>query len=98
MALRTLPPAPFEWAGQRPTRVPADGYLKHAGSFYRAPTELVHQRVELRFSRDEVWISHRGAELARYPRSYEPGTWLPAPRVRLVPAPPPQAAYAELCR
>jgi len=110
-ALRALPPGRFDPAGERVTRVPLDGYLKHAGCFYRAPTELVHQRVSLRFSRDQVWIVHRGAEVARYPRSYAPGTWLPAPVMRPAPAPaptpailptitiaPPELApYAELC-
>jgi transposase len=93
-ALRPLPPVAFDPAGARASRVPIDGYLKLAGSFYRAPTELVHQRVELRFSRDEVWIVSRGAEVARYPRSYAPGTWLPAPVMR--PAPPPPPAPADL--
>jgi transposase len=111
-ALRPLPPGRFDPAGQRTSRVPIDGYLKLAGSFYRAPTELVHQRVELRFSRDEVWIVSRGAEVARYPRSYRAGTWLPAPVARPAPpptrppavllpiavAPPELASYAELCR
>jgi hypothetical protein len=92
--------------------VPIDGYLKQAGSFYRAPLELVHQRVSLRFNRDEVWICHRGTEVARYARSYEPGTWHPAPVMRPEPppapapaslpairvAPPELAAYAQLCR
>jgi transposase len=111
-ALRPLPPGPFDPAGERQARVPLDGYLKHAGCFYRAPTDLVHQRVQLRFSRDQVWIVHRGAEVARYGRSYEPGLWLPSPipRPRPTPAPgpallpeiaiaPPElAAYAELVR
>ena len=47
-----MPPAPFDYAGRRSSRVPLDGYLKHRGSFYRAPEALVHQRVELRFDRD----------------------------------------------
>jgi hypothetical protein len=93
-ALRPLPPGRFEPAGERAVRVPIDGYLKHAGSFYRAPAKLVHQRVALRFSRDEIWICHRGAEVARYRRSYERGTWLPAPVVR--PEPPPARAPALL--
>jgi transposase len=110
-ALRPLPPGRFDAAGERASRVPIDGYLRHAGSFYRAPLELVHQRVGLRFSRDEVWICHRGTEVARYPRSYQAGTWLPAPVMRPAPPPPPApailapirvappelAAYAELC-
>ena len=111
-ALRPLPPLAFDPAGARACRVPIDGYLKLAGSFYRAPTELVHQRVELRFSRDQVWIVHRGAEVARYERSYQPGTWHPAPIPRPAPPPPPAPAsiapiaaappelapYGELCR
>jgi len=91
--------------------VPLDGYLKHAGSFYRAPEALVHQRVELRFDRDTVWIEHRGESVARYARSYVAETWQPAPRMRPEPPsatpvipiaapeiiPPALADYAELC-
>jgi len=111
-ALRPLPPGAFDPAGERSARVPIDGYLKHAGCFYRAPLALCHQRVDLRYSRDEVWICHRGREVARYRRSYEPGTWAPAPTLRPEPpapprpailpeiavAPPELAAYAELAR
>ncbi|MGH2779874.1 MAG: IS21 family transposase [Thermoleophilaceae bacterium] len=109
--LRPLAPARFDWSGARSVRVPLDGYLRHGRCFYRAPERLVHERVELRFDRDEVWISHRGAEVARYPRSYEEGAWLPPPLMRPEPpesvpapalpalaiAPPELAAYAELC-
>ena len=109
-ALRPLPPARFEWSGHRTSRVPIDGYLRHGRCFYRVPERLVHERVELCFDRDQVWIVHRGAEVARYPRSYEQGVWLPPPLMRaepppvppLVPprivvAPPELADYAELC-
>jgi transposase len=111
-ALRPLPPARFDWSGARSVRVPLDGYLRHGRCFYRAPERLVHERVELRFDRDQVWISHRGAEVARYRRSYEEGVWLPAPVMRPEPpasppppvllprlevVPPELADYAELC-
>ena len=110
-ALRSLPPARFDWSGHRTTRVPLDGYLRHAGSFYRAPERLVHERVELRFDRDQVWIAHRGVEVASYERCYEQGVWSPPPILRPEPpaappavvlpriavAPPELAAYAELC-
>ncbi len=110
-ALRALPPVSFDAAGRRLSRVPLDGYLKLSGSFYRAPEALVHQRVELRFDRDQVWICHRGEEVARYPRSYQAGTWSPPPRMRPEPppvpallpiaspeiVPPALADYAELC-
>ena len=87
-----------------------DGYLRHGGCFYRVPERLVHERVELRFDRDQVWMVHRGVEVARYPRSYEHGVWLPPPIMRPEPltptplavprltvAPPELADYAELC-
>jgi len=110
-ALRPLPPIAFDAAGRRCSRVPLDGYLKQAGSFYRAPETLVHQRVELRFDRDSVWIEHRGHTVARYARSYVAGSWQPAPRMRPEPpqatpqvpisvpdiVPPALADYAELC-
>ncbi len=111
-ALRPLPPARFDWSGHRTTRVPLDGYLRHGGCFYRAPERLVHERVELGFDRDQVWIRHRGAEVARYERSYEHGLWLPPPiprpepleqtalptaLPRLTVTPPELADYAKLC-
>ena len=85
--------------------MPLDCYLRYRQSFYRAPEALVHQRVELRADRNAVWISHRGKEVAHYPRSYEPGSWLPARRMRLEPPPQPIPAiaapeladYAALC-
>ena len=109
--MRPLPPTRFDWSGPRTSRVPLDGYLRHGGCFYRAPARVVHERVELRFDRDQVWICHRGVEVARYGRSYEQGVWLPppiqrpepsqavAPLVlpRLTVAPPELADYAELC-
>jgi len=109
--LRPLPPGRFDSSGHRTTRVPVDGYLRHGGCFYRAPERLVHDRVELCFDRDQVWISHRGGEVARYQRSYEQGIWLPSPIMRPEPpaapaqivlprvvVPPPELAdYAQLC-
>ena len=109
--LRALPPVAFDAAGRRASRVPLDGYLKHAGSFYRAPETLVHQRVELRWDRDRIWIEHHGQRVADYQRSYLAGTWQPAPRMRpeppqvapLIPisgpeiVPPALSDYAELC-
>jgi transposase len=91
-ALRPLPPARFDYTYARESRVPLDGYLRYRGCFYRAPEALVHRRVTLRADRDWVWICHRGAEVARYPRSYEPGSWSPAPRLRPEPPPPPAPA------
>src|SRR5205814_3248951 len=110
-ALRPLPPARFDWSEHRTSRVPIDGYMRHGGCFYRAPERLVHERVELRLDRDQVWIVNRGVEVARYPRSYEQGVWLPPPLMRPEPpgvppplvlpplavTPPELADYAELC-
>lgn len=108
--LRALPPHPFDFSLCRVVRVPTDGYLRYGGCFYRAPIELIHQRVELHASRDRVWICWRGQEVAGYSRSYRPGCWIPAPVMRPEPPPRPQilpqalavpapelADYAELC-
>jgi hypothetical protein len=80
--------------GRRSTRVPLDGYLKLAGNFYRAPESLVHQRVELRFDRDRVWVCHRGRVVARFIRSHDRGRWFPPPLAR--PEPPARAPVREL--
>ena len=110
-ALRSLPPQAFDYSYARESRVPLDGYLRYRGSFYRAPEALVHQRIVLHADRDQVWICHRGQEVARYRRCYEPGGWHPAPRMRPEPppvstpkvielpaiAPPELADYAALC-
>jgi transposase len=93
-ALRPLPPTAFDYAGRRSTRVPLDGYLKLGGSFYRAPEPLVHQRVELRFDRDRVWLCHRGRVVARYIRCHDRGRWFPPPRLR--PEPPASAPVLAL--
>ena len=109
--LRPLPPERFDWSAARLVRVPVDGYLRHGGCFYRAPVSLVQQRVELRSNRDEVWIRAHGITVAWYRRSYQPGSWLPAPVMRPEPpeaappatltaptvTPPELADYAELC-
>jgi transposase len=109
--LRPLPPIAFDAAGRRSSRVPIDGYLKFGRCFYRAPEGLIHQRVELRWDRDRVWVEHGGHRVADYERSYEHGIWIPAPRMRpepppvakLIPiagpqvVPPSLADYAELC-
>jgi transposase len=110
-ALRPLAPQRFDYSYARESRLPLDGYLRYRGSFYRAPEALVHQRVVLHADRDQVWICHRGHEVARYRRAYEPGGWHPAPRMRPEPPPmittkaielpaimPPELAdYAALC-
>jgi len=107
--LRPLPPEPFDASLSRTVRVPTDGYLRHGACFYRAPVELVHQRVELHASRDRVWICWRGQRVAHYERCYQPGNWIPEPKMRPEPPPQPQPAqltvvdapeladYAELC-
>jgi transposase len=110
-ALRALAPVVFDAAGRRSSRVPLDGYLKHGRCFYRAPEALVHQRVELRWDRDRVWIEHHGHTVSSYERRYEHGVWQPAPRMRPEPppitnliaiaapaiTPPALTDYAELC-
>lgn len=93
---RPLPPQSFDYSHRRTSRVPLDGYLPFRGCHYRAPLHLLHQRVELHADRDSVWIAHRGAELARYERSYQQGRWLPEPIMRPEPPPAPRPATIEV--
>ncbi len=66
--LRALPPSRFDWSGHRSGRVPVDGYLRHGRCFYQAPERLVHERVELCFDRDQVWIDLLPAGVVRLGR------------------------------
>lgn len=91
-AARALAPDRFDFAYRRTSRVPVDGYLRFRGSHYRAPTSLVQERVELRADRDWVWITHRGATVAHYARSYQLGSWIPEPVMRPEPPPAPRPA------
>ncbi len=103
------PPVRFDWSGYRSAgtdrRLPAPRPL-----LLPRLQRLVHERVELCFDRDQVWICHRAREVARYRRSYEQGVWLPPlimrPEPPTLPAPlvlpriavtPPELADAELC-
>ena len=69
---------PFDFSLNRTVRVPTDGYLRHGGCFYRAPVELVHQRVELHASRDEVWICWRGQSSSAIRGPIGPGSGSPS--------------------
>jgi transposase len=78
-ALLPLPAENFDFSLRRTLRVPMDGYVRYSASYYRVPARLVNTRVELRATRDEVWIVSRGRRVAEYARSYRPGKWLPGP-------------------
>jgi transposase len=80
MALRALPKGRFDFSLQRTVKVPVGGYLRHGAAFYRAPLDLIDQNVDLHASREEVWMVRHGERVATYPRSYKPGSWLPARR------------------
>jgi hypothetical protein len=76
-ALSALPAGDFDYSLRRSVMVPRDGYVRHGASFYRVPSGLVNQRVELHASRDEIWVLTGGLRVAGYARSYRPGKWLP---------------------
>ena len=110
-ALRALPPVAFDAAGRRSSRVPLDGYLKHGRLLLPRAGELVHQRVELRWDRDRVWIEHRGqhrrglraqlrarhlaARAADAPRTAAVATLIAIAAPAIIP--PALSDYAELC-
>ena len=58
------------------------GELTEARSGLRTGKKV--SRAQLRFDRDQVWVAHRGQEVARYRRSYEQGVWLPPPNASIL--------------
>ena len=83
----------FDFSLNRTVRVPLDGYLRYGGCFYRAPIELVHQRVELQPPATglDLLARQRGRRLRA---QLSAGVWLPEPRMR--PEPPPTAGAGAI--
>ena len=66
-SLRPLPETPYEFAEWKKVRVELGGH------YYSVPYRLVHQAVELRFTRTCVEALHDGKRIAIHQRSFERG-------------------------
>lgn len=67
-ALRPLPATRYELAEWKPCRVNIDYHVEVAHSFYSVPYQLVHERVDARFTTTTVEVFFRGRRIASHLR------------------------------
>src|SRR6185437_6095020 len=69
VALRPLPPAPYEYADRKRCRVNLDYHLEIEKHFYSVPFRLLREAVEARITAKTGEIFHRGKLVAAHLRS-----------------------------
>jgi len=79
-AFRSLPSGAFEACDVRPGRVSSTALVRYRNVDYSVPTAHAYTTVLVKGFVDEVAIVADGAEIARHPRSYEPGDMVCDPR------------------
>lgn len=67
-ALRPLPATRYELAEWKPCRVNIDYHVEVAHNFYSVPYQLVHERVEARFTASTVEVFFKGRRVATHAR------------------------------
>ena len=79
-AFHALPSGVFEACDMRPGRVSSTSLVRYRSVDYSVPTAHAYTTVLVKGFVDEVAIVADGAEIARHPRSYEPGDMVCDPR------------------
>jgi transposase len=79
-AFRSLPSGVFEACDMRPGRISSTALARYRNVDYSVPTAHAYTTVLVKGFVDEVVIAADGAEIARHPRSYEPGDMVCDPR------------------
>ena len=79
-AFRSLPSGVFEACDMRPGRISSTALARYRNVDYSVPTAHAYTTVPVKGFVDEVVIAADGAEIARHPRSYEPGDMVCDPR------------------
>ena len=79
-AFRSLPDGVFGVCDMRPGRVNSTSLVRYRNVDYSVPTAHAYTTVLVKGFVDEVVIVADGAEIARHPRSYEPGDMVCDPR------------------
>ncbi len=67
-ALRPLPPTRYELAEWKPCRVNIDYHVEVDHTFYSVPYQLVHERVDARFTAMTVEVFFKGRRVAAHAR------------------------------
>jgi transposase len=69
LALRPLPPQPYEYAEWKHARVNIDDHVEVEGHYYSVPYALVKQQLDVRLSAQVVDLFHKGKRVASHRRS-----------------------------
>ena len=72
-ALTPLPPTRYELAEWKPCRVNIDYHIEVDHNFYSVPYQLVHARVEARFTAGTVEVFFKGRRVASHAPPHRPG-------------------------
>ena len=77
-ALRPLPSHPYSFALWKMAKVSFDYHIQVEGHYYSVPYHLIGKRVDVKISRDQVEVYHKGKRVAVHIRSRVKGahtTW-----------------------
>jgi transposase len=77
-ALRPLPRTRYVFADWSKPRVNVDYHVAVAKHFYSVPYQLVHKKVEARFTSTTVEVFHKGQRVASHARSHQMGRYTTA--------------------
>jgi transposase len=72
-ALKPLPSHRFVFAEWKSAKVNIDYHIEVDRHYYSVPYQLIHQKVEVRFTETTVEIFFKGRRVASHLRSYRPG-------------------------
>jgi transposase len=72
-ALKPLPSHRFVFAEWKSAKVNIDYHIEVDRHYYSVPYQLIHQKVEVRFTETTVEIFFKGRRVASHLRSYHPG-------------------------
>ena len=73
-ALSPLPDRAYELAEWKRAKVSIDYHVEYFGHYYSVPYQLVHQRLEARFTTTTVEVFHKSRRVASHKRSYIKGS------------------------
>ncbi len=73
-ALKPLPVHPYVYAQWKSARVNIDYHIEVNHHYYSVPYQLIHEKLDVRFTDTSVEVFFKGRRVASHPRSYRKGT------------------------
>jgi transposase len=78
-ALKSLPPAPYEYAEWKKARVNSDYHIQVDFHFYSVPYRLVREQIDVRLTAATLEALYKGRRVAAHPRSRKKGGYTTDP-------------------